>query len=68
MYNRGSFCMARKYITTAIDYPNAAPHMGHQSRKENLAFFLPWTILSLYGVASDRSKFGLRDNFFVSQS
>jgi methionyl-tRNA synthetase len=25
--------MARQYITTAIDYPNAAPHMGHVLEK-----------------------------------
>ena len=25
--------MARRYITTAIDYPNAAPHMGHVLEK-----------------------------------
>ncbi len=25
--------MSRKYITTAIDYPNAAPHMGHVLEK-----------------------------------
>ncbi len=25
--------MARQYITTAIDYPNAAPHMGHVMEK-----------------------------------
>lgn len=30
----------RHYITTAIDYPNAAPHMGHETRKANLAVFL----------------------------
>lgn len=41
----------RHYITMAIDYPNAAPHMGHNSRKANLTVFLPWTILSFYGVA-----------------
>jgi hypothetical protein len=28
----------RHYITTAIDYPNAAPHMGHEARKDNLRF------------------------------
>ena len=25
--------MKRQYITTAIDYPNAAPHMGHVLEK-----------------------------------
>lgn len=25
--------MARRYVTTAIDYPNAAPHMGHALEK-----------------------------------
>ena len=25
--------MPRQYITTAIDYPNAAPHMGHVLEK-----------------------------------
>lgn len=27
------FPMSRQYITTAIDYPNAAPHMGHVLEK-----------------------------------
>ena len=26
-------CMTKQYITTAIDYPNAAPHMGHVLEK-----------------------------------
>ena len=30
---RYPFRMARQYITTAIDYPNAAPHMGHVLEK-----------------------------------
>ena len=25
--------MSKKYVTTAIDYPNAAPHMGHVLEK-----------------------------------
>jgi methionyl-tRNA synthetase len=25
--------MSRQYVTTAIDYPNAAPHMGHVLEK-----------------------------------
>ena len=41
-------------VTTAIDYPNAAPHMGHEARKANLTVFLSRALLSLNGIASGR--------------
>ena len=44
--------MSRQYITTAIDYPNAAPHMGQGNIvKEKPAVSLSRTLFSLSGVA-----------------
>ena len=30
------------YITTAIDYPNSAPHMGHAYEKTIADFYARW--------------------------
>ena len=30
------------YITTAIDYPNSAPHMGHAYEKTVTDFYVRW--------------------------
>jgi methionyl-tRNA synthetase len=42
--------MARKYITTAIDYPNAAPHMGHVLEKVLADVIARWFRLSGHDV------------------
>lgn len=34
--------MARQYVTTAIDYPNAAPHMGHVLEKVMADVIVRW--------------------------
>ncbi|PIR51922.1 hypothetical protein COU77_02545, partial [Candidatus Peregrinibacteria bacterium CG10_big_fil_rev_8_21_14_0_10_49_16] len=34
--------MTRRYITTAIDYPNAAPHMGHVLEKVLADVYARW--------------------------
>ncbi len=34
--------MARQYVTTAIDYPNAAPHMGHVLEKVLADVLVRW--------------------------
>jgi len=42
----------RQYVTTAIDYPNAAPHMGQGNiAKEKPTVSLSRTLFSLNGVA-----------------
>ncbi len=42
--------MSRKYITTAIDYPNAAPHMGHVLEKVLADVIARWFRLSGHDV------------------
>jgi methionyl-tRNA synthetase len=42
--------MSRKYITTAIDYPNAAPHMGHVLEKVLADVIARWWRLSGHDV------------------
>jgi len=41
---------SRKYITTAIDYPNAAPHMGHVLEKVLADVIARWYRLSGHDV------------------
>ncbi len=42
--------MSRHYITTAIDYPNAAPHMGHVLEKVLADVMARWHRLSEHDV------------------
>ncbi|MEQ1849825.1 MAG: methionine--tRNA ligase [Candidatus Peribacteraceae bacterium] len=42
--------MTRRYITTAIDYPNAAPHMGHVLEKVIADVIARWWRLSGHEV------------------
>ncbi len=42
--------MPRRYITTAIDYPNAAPHMGHVLEKVLADVIARWFRLSGHDV------------------
>jgi methionyl-tRNA synthetase len=42
--------MNRKYITTAIDYPNAAPHMGHVLEKVLADVIARWSRLQGHDV------------------
>lgn len=49
--------MARHYITTAIDYPNAAPHMGHVLEKVLADIVVRWMRLKgeqvLFQIGTD---------------
>ncbi len=42
--------MSRKYVTTAIDFPNAAPHMGHVLEKVLADVIVRWFRLSGHDV------------------
>ncbi len=42
--------MSRKYLTTAIDYPNAAPHMGHVLEKVLADVVARWWRISGHDV------------------
>ena len=51
------FVMPRRYVTTAIDYPNAAPHMGHVlSVKGKPSVFLSRALLSLLWCRSSEAE------------